>query len=37
VEDDRSVSTVESVKEEEDGDAMVMRSAREKGKGKAQV
>ncbi|KAJ4350576.1 hypothetical protein N0V95_004625 [Ascochyta clinopodiicola] len=39
VEDDRSVSTsstVESVREEEDADVMVMRSTKDKGKGKAQ-
>ena len=39
VEDDRSVSTsstVESVREDEDGDAMVMRNTRNKGKGKAE-
>lgn len=39
VEDDRSVSTsstVESVKEEDDGEVMVMRSTKDKGKAKAQ-
>ncbi|KAF2626211.1 hypothetical protein BU25DRAFT_459747 [Macroventuria anomochaeta] len=39
VEDDRSVSaasTVESVREEEDGDAMVMKSSKDKGKARAQ-